>query len=75
VDAVRRFLWTPIGWFSLLMVEFVVLLWVYRAILPEHPTRWVVVALLGVLVVGWGAFNLWFRRRFLSSDEQDGSDA
>jgi hypothetical protein len=73
VDAVRRFLLTPFGWFAFLLVEFAAMLIAYRSILPDHPERWMVVALLSVLVLAWGVFNLWFRRRFLSWDRPDGS--
>jgi hypothetical protein len=69
MDAVRRFLWTPIGWFSFLAAEFAVVLVLERLLLPDHAARWIVVGALVVVLAGLTVFNVWFRRRFVAWDE------
>jgi hypothetical protein len=69
MDALRRFLWTPIGWFSFLAAEFAVVLLLERLLLPEDAARWLVVGAIVPVLAALMAFNVWFRRRFVSWDE------
>jgi hypothetical protein len=72
VNGLRRFLWTPIGWFAFLVGELMILLLLKRVLLPAATWR-IGVGVLVVVLAGLVGFNLWFRRRFLPWDEGPGS--
>ncbi len=66
MDAVRRFLRTPIGWLAVQLTEVIVGVALWRWLVPDTGIGLV---LLVLLLGGLGVFNLWLRRRFLPWDE------
>jgi hypothetical protein len=72
VDELRRFLWTPIGWLVVQLTEVVIGIALWRRF---GARGWVGFVLLVAILGGLGVLNLWFRRRFLTWEDQPDSHA
>jgi hypothetical protein len=59
----RRWLTTPLGWFTFVLAEYLVAIGLLRVLVPSGTSTAIALPILLGVVVALFAFNLWLRRR------------
>ena len=71
MSTLRRWLTTSLGWFTLVLAEYLLAIGVLRALLPSGTSAAIALPILLAVIVALFACNLWLRRR-LARDDRDG---
>jgi len=68
VKGLRVWLSRPLGWFTFVFAEYVIVIVVLRAVLPAHVSLAFGLLVLAAVVAGLFLLNMWIRRRLPPPD-------